>query len=517
MSRPAEKIAQLEAALEKKDQDINVLKLTCRRLEEELQQLRTLVEEGFDAGDQKLEETKKAIEDRMNVIEGSSWSGRLTSKYLTASERLKADPDVGILFALSTGSKTITSDSVGELQCVALSEILRSQDCRVEVLELAHSKLGVRGTIMLSQTMAVNSVLRTINLASSDIGPAGALALWHYVKATRCPLEVIDVRDNNVGLARVVEAMEQAIAKKPSLRAVGFDFSRDALIEASRIVQQDPERYHLHAPALLDLSACSIIDEDVPAVAALLMRISVTTSVNLCDNDIHEEAAALLLQVLEANPCVEAIAVAGNPCQATILIRDDDARLDVWGCIYPSKTVRLQYSSDFDEGGVMFFLGTNGRTKKYDNPCRSGQVTVTSSEGKGKGSTQLAAIVGRERAGCAIYYKQNCWFAVDLGANRTLSPTAYTLRHGREDGTDALRNWEFQGSNDGKMWTTIMGHEGDAALTGGWSTATWSMDPNPEVSKGYQMFRIRKNGTNSSNKEHFHVGGLEIYGDFYFK
>eukprot|EP00961_Rhodomonas_salina_P262141 3542900-Rhodomonas_salina.2 len=31
------------------------------------------------------------------------------------------------------------------------------------------------------QTMAVNSVLRTINLASSDIGPAGALALWHYV------------------------------------------------------------------------------------------------------------------------------------------------------------------------------------------------------------------------------------------------------------------------------------------------------------------------------------------------
>lgn len=63
---------------------------------------------------------------------GVRWS-RLTSKYLTASERLKADPDVGvsqpctvaydysvadpdlgvcwhqILFALSTGSKTITS------------------------------------------------------------------------------------------------------------------------------------------------------------------------------------------------------------------------------------------------------------------------------------------------------------------------------------------------------------------------------------------------------------------------
>ena len=46
---------------------------------------------------------------------------------------------------------------------------------------------------------------------------------------------------------------------------------------------------------------------------------------------------------------------------------------------------------------------------------------------------------------------QSCWFAVDLGAGRSLSPMAYTLRHGREDGTDALRNWEFQGSNDGKV------------------------------------------------------------------
>ena len=51
-----------------------------------------------------------------------------------------------------------------------------------------------------------------------------------------------------------------------------------------------------------------------------------------------------------------------------------DTRLDVWGCIYPSKTVRFQYTSDFDEGGVMYFLGTNGRTKKYENPCRAGQV-----------------------------------------------------------------------------------------------------------------------------------------------
>ena len=512
---PAEKIAQLEALLDKKEQDISLLKLTCRRLEEELIQLRAAVTDGFEETEKKMEATKLALEERMNVIEGASWSGRLTSKYLTASEKLKTSPDVGILFSLSTGSKTITTESAGELQCVALSEILRTQDCRVEVLELAHSDIGVRGTIMLAQTLAVNAVLRTINLASCNIGAAGAIALWHYVKATRCPLEVVDIRDNNVALGRVVEAMELALAKKPSIRAVGFDFSRDALVESLRIVQEDPERYHLHAPSLLDLSRCSITDQDVPAVVALLLRVSVVCSVNLCDNGIGDEGAELLARVLDANDCVEAIAVAGNACQAAILARADDARLNVWSCLYPSRTVRLDYASDFDENGLMFFLGTNGRTRPYENPAKTGQVLVTSSEGKAR--QQFASVVGRERAGCAIYYKPQSWFAVDLGAGRSAAPHAYTLRHGREDGTDALRSWEFQGSQDGKVWVTIKAHDGDAGLTGAWSTCTWHLDPDPGRPQGYQMFRIRKTGPNSSNRDHLHLGGIEIYGDFFFK
>ena len=68
---------------------------------------------------------------------------------------------------------------------------------------------------------------------------------------------------------------------------------------------------------------------------------------------------------------------------------------------------------------------------------------MSSSEGKAK--QNFHAVVGRERSGCAIYYKTVSWFAIDLGKGRTLSPSAYTLRHGREDGTDALRTWDLQG------------------------------------------------------------------------
>jgi hypothetical protein len=54
------------------------------------------------------------------------------------------------------------------------------------------------------------------------------------------------------------------------------------------------------------------------------------------------------------------------------------------------------------------------------------------------------------------------WFAVDLGVNRKAIPTYYTLVHGGSNGyishffliildyeADILRNWYFQGSNDG--------------------------------------------------------------------
>ena len=40
-------------------------------------------------------------------------------------------------------------------------------------------------------------------------------------------------------------------------------------------------------------------------------------------------------------------------------------------------------------------------------------TTVSSSEGKAK--QNFHAVVGRERSGCAIYYKTISWFAVDLG------------------------------------------------------------------------------------------------------
>ncbi len=66
---------------------------------------------------------------------------------------------------------------------------------------------------------------------------------------------------------------------------------------------QDPERFHLHTPSLLDLSGCNISDQDVSAIVAVLLRISVVCSVNLCNNNITDQGTSMLMTV-RTYPCL---------------------------------------------------------------------------------------------------------------------------------------------------------------------------------------------------------------------
>ena len=46
-------------------------------------------------------------------------------------------------------------------------------------------------------------------------------------------------------------------------------------------------------------------------------------------------------------------------------------------------TITFTYQSDFDENGLMYWIGTNGRTSvEWVNPAQYALVTVTSSEGR---------------------------------------------------------------------------------------------------------------------------------------
>lgn len=178
------------------------------------------------------------------------------------------------------------------------------------------------------------------------------------------------------------------------------------------------------------------------------------------------------------------------------------------------QPITLKHQTDFDENGLIYFIGSNGRTAEWVNPYQYGLVTITSSEGKQLPYGKLDDILSREAVSVNCHTRDNkkSWFAIDLGV--FIVPTAYTLRHARGYGRSALRNWLLQGSKDGVNWTTLTTHSDDKSLSEPGSTATWPIfDTADTDGQGYRHIRIQQNGRNASGQTHYlSLSGFEIYG-----
>lgn len=175
--------------------------------------------------------------------------------------------------------------------------------------------------------------------------------------------------------------------------------------------------------------------------------------------------------------------------------------------------VTFKHQSDFDENGLIYFIGSNGKSTEWVNPAQYGLVTVTSSEGKQLPYGKLEDILSRDAVSVNCHTRDNkkSWFAIDLGV--FMQPTAYTLRHARGYGRSALRNWMLQVSKDAVNWVTLITHADDKNLTEPGSTSTWTLDCRGDDSTGFRHVRIQQNGRNASGQTHYlSLSGFEIYG-----
>ncbi|XP_072939169.1 E3 ubiquitin-protein ligase Ufd4 isoform X2 [Epargyreus clarus] len=167
------------------------------------------------------------------------------------------------------------------------------------------------------------------------------------------------------------------------------------------------------------------------------------------------------------------------------------------------------YDHDFDENGVIYFIGSNGGTCEWVNPGAHGLVSVWSSDGRQLPYGRAEDILSRSPEPLNVHTNDDrrAFVAVDLGLH--LVPTAYTLRHARGYGRSALRNWLFQMSADGLTWCTVLAHADEQALQEPGSTATWRL----RADTPYRFLRIQQNGKNASGQSHYlSLSGFEIYG-----
>ncbi|XP_029106107.1 E3 ubiquitin-protein ligase HECTD1 isoform X6 [Scleropages formosus] len=178
------------------------------------------------------------------------------------------------------------------------------------------------------------------------------------------------------------------------------------------------------------------------------------------------------------------------------------------------QTFTFKHQHDFDENGIIYWIGTNAKTAyEWVNPAAYGLVVVTSSEGRNLPYGRLEDILSRDSSAlnCHTNDDKNAWFAIDLGL--WFIPSAYTLRHARGYGRSALRNWVFQVSKDGQNWMTLYTHVDDCSLNEPGSTATWPLDPPKEEKQGWRHIRIKQMGKNASGQTHYlSLSGLELYG-----
>ncbi|XP_033230566.1 E3 ubiquitin-protein ligase HECTD1 isoform X3 [Belonocnema kinseyi] len=177
--------------------------------------------------------------------------------------------------------------------------------------------------------------------------------------------------------------------------------------------------------------------------------------------------------------------------------------------------LNFKYQHDFDENGVLYWVGTNAKTSpEWVNPGQYGLVVVTSSDGRNLPYGHLEDILSRDPAAlnCHTNDDKRAWFSIDLGV--WVIPSAYTLRHARGYGRSALRNWMFQASKDGINWTTLYAHVDDCSLNEPGSTATWTLEPPSDESQGWRHLRLQQTGKNASGQTHYlSVSGFEVYGE----
>eukprot|EP01084_Bolivina_argentea_P018780 34949_1 len=190
-------------------------------------------------------------------------------------------------------------------------------------------------------------------------------------------------------------------------------------------------------------------------------------------------------------------------------------RYDVKPLLFNFKTLgydfyekAFNYQSDYDKNGILYFLGTNYGKEEWENPAVRGLVKLNSS-GWSKGS--INDMVGRTYKWSYSSPKKGSWVTIDFGGNMKIKPNAYTLQYTNNEGGAYLflRNWNFEGSNDGSNWEIIKQHTDDTTFNKKNESHTFTIN---DCNKYYQYFRIKMTGKTSDNHWFFVYTMLEIYG-----
>lgn len=200
------------------------------------------------------------------------------------------------------------------------------------------------------------------------------------------------------------------------------------------------------------------------------------------------------------------VADTGLCSECTVEVADDD--------------VVFIHVEPFDKNGLIYFLGSLGRTKEFENPADRRLVKCEKDPAWGESASRW---VGRTDHYNRTDIRAEPWFQVDLRVV-SIAPTHYSLCFGRDCFDYILKSWSLRGSNDGETWEEVDTRKDDAtfrdALQGGekpYHHGTWEVSQ--ERQRPYKMFRVIGLGNwdnddevDGESRTYLHICKIELYG-----
>jgi len=196
----------------------------------------------------------------------------------------------------------------------------------------------------------------------------------------------------------------------------------------------------------------------------------------------------------------------GNMAQQAMAAQMSNQNL--FGAVPNLNAESFAYVRDFDNNGLVTFLGTKCNTQQWQNPAQLGALSIRTS-GLMHDSHPAHCIVGRQSVRTVTKPLKHAWVIIDFH-DYAIRPTRYTLRHYNSWDTEALRNWRLEGSLDGEKWTVLREHHNDESLRFKGQSYTWLLR---NVTGYYSQFRLFQFDKNSNNHYYLALSGFEIYGD----
>mmetsp|Transcript_16516 Transcript_16516/g.27296 ORF Transcript_16516/g.27296 Transcript_16516/m.27296 type:complete len:413 (-) Transcript_16516:120-1358(-) len=192
----------------------------------------------------------------------------------------------------------------------------------------------------------------------------------------------------------------------------------------------------------------------------------------------------------------------------------------------------LLFTSDADDNGVFYYIGTEFGTRPWQNPVLAKRSVITCSTSENpdfpnptkylhfliqKCTSDIPWVIFPRNPRENVSPNNTAWVEMDIGAGHTLICDHYTLRHTCVS-RGYLRNWRLQGSSDGIAWQDLSVHASDSKISAKNQYASWRTTERA-ANVPYRYFRILMDGPNSGNDALYsfnvlQVSFVELYGQF---